>query len=126
MALVSGGQLKGLVNKYARDTSVTKAITYKSIAVSYADAEMTEMVTQISARGIVAKYNKSEVMNSSGAIQEGDIYVLITAKYFEDVSVTPTVKDRMTIGSIDWEILDVPDKIDVGSTGLMYEFHCRR
>ncbi len=126
MALVSGGQIKALANKYMRDMSVTRTITYKSVTTAYANAEETEAVVQVAIQGIVAKYGKSEVSNSAGAVQDGDLNVLVAAKYFEDAGITPTVKDRMAMDGIDWEIMTMPEKIQVGSAGIMYEFQCRK
>lgn len=126
MPLVNAGQIKALANKYMRDASATRTITYKSITTAYANAEETETVVQMAVRGIVAKYGKLEISNSAGAVQDGDLNVLVAAKYFEDAGKTPTVKDRMAMDGIDWEVVAMSEKIQVGSTGIMYEFRCRK
>lgn len=134
MGLVSGGFVKGLVNKYLSDTSVTVALIYKGISNSYnsSTAENTETATSISMRGIRIVYTKESALKTisdrqmaAGDVQGRTITFLIREKYFSDNSITPKKGDKITYDSIDFEISDF-EKVNVGSTEIMYEFNCTK
>lgn len=125
MGLVPAGLIKGYVNKYLIDSSITKALTYKVITNSYTDGENTETPTSYSIRGLEIPYTKEEIDKSAGSIQETDTRFLIRAKYFEDNSITPKTGDKITLGSVTLEVLDF-ELIEIGTTKQTYEFVCRR
>jgi len=125
MGLVSGGFVKGIVNKYLSDSSITVALVYKSITNSYSitTAENTETATSISVRGIRIIYTKEGVPVSAGDLQGRTISFLIREKYFSDNLITPKKGDKITYDGIDFEISDF-EKTVVGSTEMMLEFNC--
>ena len=128
MGLVPVSLAKSLINKYLNDSSMTKAVTYKSLTKSYdpSTAEVTETVQSIAIRALVIEYTDWKKKSSNGAVKRGDQRLLIREKDFTDEGVTPKIGDRITIDSINWEIVqDGINRIVIDSTIVMYEFHCR-
>ncbi|HUX56177.1 MAG TPA: hypothetical protein VMV77_04340 [Bacteroidales bacterium] len=129
MGLISANAVKSVVNRVLKDTSITVAVTYKSLASVFdpTTRETTETITSISCRALKSEYSSDEINKSGGRIQSSDLKFLIRADALS--AITPKVSDRIYWNSRDWEILGEPKQaiktISIGSTNIMFQFHCR-
>jgi len=125
MGLISANAIKSIANKLLKDISVTISVTYKKVSSSYSTTirNQTETITSLSSiRALRSDYSLDEIEKSGGIIKQDDTKFTIRADAL--ISVTIGRGDRINDGSRDWEILDYKP-ISVGSTAIMYSFHCR-
>ena len=124
MGLLSASSIQSDVNSVLADTTVTEAVTYKSISSVHSDSTLktTETPTSISTRALIGEFTDKEIANSGGAIKAADRSFMIRASALS--SVTPKTQDRITYSGRDWEIINF-DTIKAGSTALAYIFQGR-
>ena len=123
--LIPTGTIESITKTVLKDTSITVAVTYKQISNSYNAAKAENVLTpsNTNTRAVFALYNKWEVINSNGAILEGDARFFIHAS--ELSSITPAQGDRINYDGSDWEVLSL-EMVPIGATKILFEFHCRR